>query len=42
MDDNKYRRIEQYNKKRLEDELEEERLRRENAVIDGRRDWDYN
>lgn len=39
MDDNKLRRVEKYHYDRLENELEEERLRRERAYLDRGYDW---
>lgn len=45
MDDNKSRRVEKYHISRYENELEEDRLRRERAVVDSRyahHGWDIN
>lgn len=39
MDDNKLRRVERYNLSRVENELEEERLRRERSYQDRGYDW---
>ncbi len=39
MDDNKLRRVERYNLSRIENELEEERLRRERSYLDRGLDW---
>ena len=40
MDDNKLRRLDNYNRKRAQDELEEERLRRERLLVDTRNGWE--
>jgi len=42
MDDNKLRRIEKYNVSRLENELEEERIRRDKGYQYGRSPYEYN
>ena len=42
MDDNKLRRVEKYNLSRIENELEEERLRRERLYLDRGYDWTIN
>lgn len=40
MDDNRLRRVDNYNKQRIQDEHEEERLRRERLMIDERNGWE--
>ena len=39
MDDNKVRRLERYNLGRIENEYEEDRLRRERSYLDRGLDW---
>jgi len=42
MDDNKYRKLDQYRRSKLLDEVEEDRLRRERWLLDGRYAETYN
>lgn len=40
MDDNKLRKVEQYRKNRLIDDIEEDRLRRERLLLDHKYNWE--
>ena len=40
MDDNKIRKVDQYRKARLIDDIEEDRLRRERLMLDHKYNWE--